>query len=154
MSQQPQEPDDPTRGPRGFRGRKGKEGPEGPEGPASDDEELLVMLKRVGSDVAFRQKTRRWIKMIAAIAIVALLGALISLFAVGAVRYVQKQACERDNELRKAYTNQWEPILSESPLPEPPPEGAPQEAVDAYNVQIKQRATFEASLDAFAQHPC
>lgn len=66
-----------------------------------------------------------------------------------------QEACERDNELRQAYVDQWSPILAESPPPVEPPPGSPQEAIDAYNAQIEVRTVFETGLtEGFAQHSC
>lgn len=144
-------PEDPTRGPRGFRGRQGREGE---PGPPSTDDELLAELKKVGSSVAFRIQVRRILRFIGVVAAVALVASIISVVAFFAVRRYQQEACDRDNALRKAYVDQWGPILKDSPPPEVPPEGSPPEVVEAYERQVQQRATFEKSLEGFAQHPC
>lgn len=152
MSQQgPKEPEDLTRGPRGYRGRQGREGE---PGPSSSDDELLEELKKVGSSLAFRQQIRRVLRFIAALAVIALLSSIVSIIAYVNVRDYQETACERDNDLRKAYTNQWEPVLAQSPKPVPPPEDATPEEVADYEAQVEQRATFEETLKGFAQHPC
>lgn len=118
------------------------------------NDELLEELKRVGSDIGFRLRTRRILQVIGGIAVVALIAACISVGSIIAVRHFQIQGCNRDNALRKAYTDQWSPVLRDSPPPTKPPEDAPQAAKDAYAAQVRQRVAFEKGLEGFAQHPC
>lgn len=67
----------------------------------------------------------------------------------------QREVCERANDFRQAYVDQWEPILAESPPPKKPPDGSPKEVVDAYEAQVKTREIFENSLATdFAQQDC
>lgn len=141
------------KGDRGFRGHQGKVGEQGPQ--SDDAEALLAELQRVGSDLGFRLRTRKVQRFIAAIAVGALVASAIAIFSVVAVRYVQIQACERDNDLRAAYVDQWKPVLEDTPVPVKPPDDASQEVKDEYEASVRQRATFEESLYVgFSQHPC
>lgn len=126
---------------------------QGPE-KSDTDAELLEELKKVGSSLAFRQEIRRVLRRVTIVAGIALLASVVAVAALLAVRSYQQTACDRDNRLRKAYIDQWGPILKDSPPPQIPPEGSPPEVVEAYERQVKQRATFEKSLEGFAQHPC
>jgi hypothetical protein len=153
MEQETQGLDDPSRGPRGPRGARGKEGPEGPESPS--EEELLTELRKVGSDLNFRMRSRRATRIIGGIAVVALLGALGSGYAIMENRQTQNEACERDNTFRKAYVDQWTPLIADNPLPDPPPENAPQEVKEAYEANKRSRDFFiNALTEDFAQHDC
>lgn len=117
--------------------------------------ELLAALNRVGSDVVFRQKTRRIVRAITVVAIISLVTSVISIYALTTVRDYQVEACVRDNTLRQTYVDQWGPVLTKSPVTPPPAEDAPKEVKDAYAAQLETRAIFKKSLDeGFAQHPC
>lgn len=119
------------------------------------DEELLAELKRVGSDLGFRMQIRKYLKWIGLFLLFNLAISIIAITAFTQMRTFQGKLCENNNEFRRAYVNQWAPILAESPEPVKPPLGSPQEAVDAYNSQVKTRKLFKDSLDTdFAQQPC
>lgn len=148
-----------VRGEKGIKGDTGDTGKTGRRGaPGADapsDDELLEELRKVGSSLAFRQQVRRLLKIIGAVALVALVASVLAVSAYLKVRDYQQVACDRDNALRKAYTDQWVPVLAESAPPTKPPEGSPQEVIDAYEAQIETRRVFEEGLNkGFAQHPC
>lgn len=122
---------------------------------AQTDAELLEELKKVGTDLVFRQKTRRIMRRLMALTTFTFVISVISILAYVEVRDVQIAECRRDNELRKAYVDQWRPILADSPKPQKPAEDAPIEVKEAYERQIRSRTTFEKSLNTgWAQRKC
>jgi hypothetical protein len=119
------------------------------------DADLVTLLQRVSSDLAFRKSSRRWRRVFTfGLGFVAFLS-IISVGSILVIRNVQHESCQRDNRLRQAYVDQWTPILAESPPPDPPPPGSPQKAIDSYNSQIELRDRFVKGLATdFAQHGC
>jgi hypothetical protein len=121
----------------------------------SSDQELLTELRKVGTDLVFRKKTRKLMRIIFALTAFSVVISVISIFALVSVRTLQVRECQRDNEFRKAYVDQWAPILADSPAPQKPAEDAPQEVQAAYERSVRSRASFVKSLDTnFAQHAC
>lgn len=119
------------------------------------DDELLDELKRVGSDLGFRKRVRRSIRAVILFITVDLIISGIAIFALVSVKDVQREACERDNILRKSYVDQWTPLIADNPLPPEPPDDAPQEVKDNYNKQKRSHDIFIDGLsNGFAQHPC
>lgn len=123
--------------------------------PANTDAELLEQLRRVGTDLGFRLQVKKYIKWV-------LLGVgvfvVFSIFAtVAFVRTLSfsKRLCENSNEFRQAYVDQWEPIIADNPLPDPPPEDALPEIKEAYDRQKESTETFVEGLETdFAQKDC
>jgi len=111
------------------------------------DEELLKALEKVGSDLVFREKTRRIMRRIFVLTLFSIAVSVISVAALVKIRQVQIEGCNRDNALRQAYVDQWRPIVADSPIPTKPPDDAPQEAKDAYERSIRSREAFIKSLD-------
>lgn len=105
------------------------------------DDELIKELKRVRSDVGFRKWIRTRVKIVAALVAFDLIVSLISIAAIIGVRVVQQEGCHRDNDLRRAYINQWQPVLDDAKTKDDP----------------SSRATvqrFEVTFEAFKTHPC
>ncbi len=122
---------------------------------SEEDQELLVQLKRVGSDLGFRASVRKYIKWIVIFLIFNLAISCIAIYAFVKVRTIQKDNCDRANDFREAYVHQWKPVLADSPPASPPADDAPQEVKDAYNRQQQLRTNFENSLDTdFAPLEC
>lgn len=119
------------------------------------DAELLEELRNVGSSLAFRNSIRRVMKFVVILTAASVIASVISIVALIGIRKIQVRECERDNEFRKAYVDQWTPILADSPRPEKPPADASKEVKEAYERSIRTRTLFENSLDTdFAQRPC
>lgn len=119
------------------------------------DAELLEELRNVGSSLAFRNSIRRVMKFVVILTAASVITSIISIVALLGIRQIQVRECKRDNEFRKAYVDQWTPILADSPVPEKPPADAPKEAKEAYERSIRTRVLFEESLDTdFAQRSC
>jgi hypothetical protein len=69
-------------------------------------------------------------------------------------RQTSSEACRRDNELRRANTELWAPILASSPTPTLPPDPTPEDIED-FDRRIDQRVVFERALtEGFALHDC
>lgn len=95
-------------------------------------------------------KTRFWIVAGCLVATVCLL--VFSFYS----RYDQRvAACERDNDLRAANTQLWQPVLDQSPPPEKPGPDATNEEIAEYQRDVKVRELFQKTLDeGFAQRDC
>lgn len=119
------------------------------------DADLVNLLRRVSSDLEFRQWVKNRGKVILGLLVVLGLTTTISVISLVFVRRFQYEACDRDNRLRAAYVDQWTPLLAETPAPTPPPPESPQEVLDAYNDQVRARTIFvEGLTNGFAQHGC
>jgi hypothetical protein len=105
------------------------------------DDELLSELKRIRSDLGFRKWISLRVRIVAALIVFDLLISLLSVGAVAIALNAQHSACVRDDDLRAAYTAQWQPIL----------DGAKQ-ANDPRQVDVVHR--FETGLAGFRQHGC
>lgn len=125
--------------------------------PLTDEEqrELLELLRRVTSDLRFRQRARRRFIFLTAIIAFDLLVSVGSVVAIvrsqQAIHKVEKVqttsaqeqfvSCQRDNTLRQAYITQWQPILD-----------AAKQADDPKNRDTVQR--FSVAFEGFKVHPC
>jgi hypothetical protein len=105
------------------------------------DDELLNELKRVRSDLGFRQWISLRVRLVAALVAFDLIVSMLSIAAVIIAGNAQHSACSRDNDLRAAYTAQWQPLLDQA-VQKADPE------------QADLRARFQTGLDGFKQHPC
>lgn len=116
-------------------------------------DELTEQLKRVDSSLDFRKWTRRQVRWLMVVGVTALVAALVAVAANVGLQLARVEACERDNDLRREYVAQWQPVLSQ-PVPPLPP--------DATDAQIQMaeasrlvRERFQFSLDhGFALHGC
>jgi hypothetical protein len=123
--------------------------------PANTDQELLEELRRVGSDLGFRMQVRKYLKWILLVGAVFVLVSVASGVALVRTFSFSKQLCENSNKFREAYVNQWEPIIADNPLPDPPPEDALPEIREAYERQKRSTETFVKGLETdFAQQEC
>lgn len=117
------------------------------------DDELLGELKRVGSDLTFRRWTRHRVKIIALLVTFDLLVSVVSVLALLGVHHVQRESCQRDNQLRQAYVAQWQPVLDQPPAPLSDNPTAEEKA--RYEAGLQTRQQFQESLkNGFAQHGC
>lgn len=114
--------------------------PEEPQGKVTDPE-LLNELKRVGSDLGFRRWTRLRVKTVAIFVAIDLAVSCGTAYAIWRIGEVQHEACARDNDLRRAYLQQWRPLLVDAQTKDDPASRA-------------TVARFGATLDVFATHDC
>jgi hypothetical protein len=105
------------------------------------DDELLSELKRIRSDLGFRKWISLRVRIVAALILFDLLVSLLSIGAVAVALNAQHSACVRDDDLRAAYTAQWQPLLDEA-----------NKANDPSQAEVRQR--FQIGLDGFKQHGC
>lgn len=117
------------------------------------DAELLDELRRVRGDLTWREWVGRMVRRLAIVGVVALVAAVVSLAAVAGVLVGRHEACERDNDLRQAYIEQWQPILDQ-PTTDLPPNPTDQQRTQ-YEAMVLVRQRFQASLTGgFATHEC
>jgi hypothetical protein len=105
------------------------------------DDELLNELKRIRSDLGFRKWISLRVRIVAALIVFDLLISLLSIAAVAIALNTQHSACVRDNDLRAAYTAQWQPLLDDAI-----------KANDPSTADL--RARFQVGLEGFKQHGC
>jgi hypothetical protein len=115
--------------------------PQEPPTEGGEDSELLSELKRIKSDLGFRRWTRLRVKTVAILVGLDLFISCGTAYAVWKVDRVQTEACERDNDLRRAYLQQWRPLLVDAQTKDDP---ASRDVV----------ARFGETLDAFKTHNC
>lgn len=117
------------------------------------DEELLAQLKRVQSDLSFRRWTRKRVFLMAALILIDLIASVGSISAIFIGLHTQHTTCTRDNELRKAYVAQWQPVLDQPPAVLP--DNATPQQKATYEAQLQTRQRFQDSLNVgFKQHTC
>lgn len=105
------------------------------------DDELLQELKRIRSDLGFRKWISLRVRIVLALVVFDLAVSVLSVTAVGIALNAQHSSCVRDNNLRAAYTAQWQPILDDAKAKNDP-------------AQAGLVHRFEVGLDGFKQHGC
>lgn len=117
------------------------------------DAQLLDELRRVRGELTWRARVRRWLRWIVATLVIALVASLLALGAFVGVLRARHEACGRDNDLRRAYAAQWQPVLSLPPAALPP--NPTDEQRRQYDAAMVVRQRFADSLtNGFAQHAC
>lgn len=106
---------------------------------------LVEELKRVGSDLTFRQWARHRIKFVAGLVIFDMAVSIVSVLALLGVHHAQVYACEQVNNLRSSYVAQWQPVLDQPPAPLPA--DADEGARVRYQAGLETRQRFQESLD-------